>query len=64
VRAAKRVMDELNAAGLKLNSEVRNPPPPRLAVRGHLGMVFMVWSRSGRATGDYGLGARKPTKKG
>ena len=26
VRAAKRVMEELNAAGLKMNSDVRIPP--------------------------------------
>ena len=37
VRAVKRVMEELNAAGLKMNSDVRTP---RLVARGCLFIYF------------------------
>jgi hypothetical protein len=37
VRAVKRVIEELNAAGLKLNSEVRGPS---------IGLIMAAWAWS------------------
>jgi len=60
VRAAKRVMEELNAAGLKMNSDVRATPSIRLLVDAWV-QCLIFWFPLGRAAGDYELDARKPT---